>query len=243
MSLVGEALVATTGFLGGLRQVTEEDVRLAEALLTSVAARAAHFIQREKQRPFKMQPQRNVQGIRRSLQAVLTDTAKAEAINGIEPVLGADYLDTFEQARDIALACYPVTEIPAMNGSIDLDPPEDEQQEWLSILAVLEDVERLLEELEMFALTVTQVSRFRDVYPELHAFMASVFDEEMAERTNADPKWTLTEDKESALRVFKGMEAEELIRPLPPAIPTRPPPKADDLKNSDQTVGQASAFR
>lgn len=242
MSLISEAMVATTGFLSP-RPISDEDVRLAEALLVSVSTRAAGFIAREKQRPFTMQPQRDVQATRQALLTILTATVKMDAIQTIDPVVGADYLEALEVARETALGCYPIVQVETMAGPLEVDPPEDEQQEWLSILAVLDDVERLVDELEMFALTAVQVEKFRFVYPELHAFLAQVFDEEMGKLMADVPGWALSEDKESALRIFKGMVAEEPIRPRPPAPPLGKPVDGDEAKASEMSAGQRAQFR
>jgi len=239
-------MVATTGFIAAPRPVTAEDQRMAEALLFSVAGRAASFIGMARQRPFEMQPQRDVRALRDALKVVITDTTWTESLASmmaLDPVVAADYREEFEVARETALGAYPLTEIPTMAGPVEVDPPDDLQQEWLSIVAVLENVERMLDELEMYALTVIQVEKFKMVYPELHAFMASVFDEEMANRRALEPEWVLPEDKETSLRIFKAMVAEEPIRPLPPPLPKGKPGDGDEAKESVLSVGQKALYR
>lgn len=242
MSLISEALVATTGFIEP-KPITPEDVRMAEALLVSLSMRARGFIQLEQQRPFEMQRQRDVMATRDLLKTTLTDTYLADLIVSIDPLEGADYRETLETAREIALGAFPLTEFGTISGPVEVPPGDDDSQEWLAVLAVLDDVERMIDELEMFCLTAGQVTRFKLVYPELHAFMKQVFDEEMANQMVAAPGWCLSEDKESALRVFLGLEAEQAIRPRPPKLPMGKPTSADDAKDSSLSAGQRAQYR
>lgn len=158
-------------------------------------------------------------------------------------VLGAEWVQEVNEARQSLLERWPG--IPLRGGLTALEPPlsHDQAQDWLGLVAIVEDASRLCDELEAGALLPAELELFGEVYPSLMevvveaAFKAVV---DLAARGT-----DLPEAKERMLRLVLGTPEDQ---PIVVAQGEGPPPPrtstggggaksaADDL----QTVAQKS---
>lgn len=121
-------------------------------------------------------------------------------------VVGAEWVNEVAEARQSLLDRWPG--VPLRGGLTSTEPPlaHDAAQDWLGLVAVVEDPFRLLDDLEAGALLPAQLEVCTEVYPELMgvitvaAFKASV---ELAAKGTELP-----EAKELMLRLILGTEPE-----------------------------------
>jgi hypothetical protein len=237
MSDLSEALLATTGVIRP--RPDDTSIGRAAELLAEFTARAGRWVGIT---DLKHWTPPSSQGFARpeSLRERLMHTpAEPEGLSDLgDEVLGAEWVAELGDAREQLLAAWPAV---VMRGGIEAEDVPlsfDRGQDWLALVAVVEDPFRLLHELEAGALVPAQLTLFESVYPDLHRVMLEqtgrALVELLAKRRGLSPA------KDRLVRLVLGRPPDEPIL-VPKAEEPAPetPPKSDGPDT--RTVAQKAA--
>jgi hypothetical protein len=104
------------------------------------------------------------------------------------------------EIRAMLVQKYPVAATPDFLDDSLLPASDDEKQDWLSLVAVCDDDERIIVETEMCSLMPEQVDVYREAFPGLYQTLVNVANDTIIE-INARGE-ELTDDVESTLQVL-----------------------------------------
>jgi hypothetical protein len=220
----------------------------ATTLLQTYEKRLGKWVRGTEVKPWKPPKPRDLQKTREQVQAPLPESVQAELVKGllpIDPALAVQYQADLLRARDTLSGGYPLETLGSVMGPEEFAPAWDKAQRWLAVVAVVEDPDRILDEIESGALEPAQVSGFRTVYPslwtELYAFLmrelASMRAESMRAQASGKPATTLPNDRETTIRLFgeTGFSTPlKLEAPEKKEEPPPPKPKAEGTAASEQ---------
>ena len=146
-----------------------------------------------------------------------------------DPELGAAYHRNLQRARQYLVGVWPRVVIDSMAGPKVMPLSVDDRAEIFSVFQVLDDPDRILDELAAGTLTEAQAAAFRACFPALWQEANARLDQAMAEKMSrraTDEDGVATSD--SGLGWEPGWAKETLIRTfrgLPPEVPFVPPPQ------------------
>jgi hypothetical protein len=158
---------------------------------------------------------------------------------GLDPIAVADLWLDLTAARDYVTGVWPKFTVDTLAGPKILPLSADDTEEIGAVLGVLEDPERLLEEMEAHTLTASQVTGFKAAFPDLYDFANKAVDAEITERQAKNMEWSPGWEKEATLRVLRGSPPEDPVKPAP--APPAPPKQFKVDAERDKTQGQVSA--
>ena len=240
MSLPSDCLLATTGiFPAG---ITPQDHERAAAIPPKWEKRLHAWVKADEQKAFVyVPPKADLEKLFVKLatppnQLELQETIEGLGVADIEMV--ADYAGPasgLTRARDYIVNAWPKFTIPGPTGPKILPLSDDDAAEMWSLIQVLDDPSRLLDEIDAFTLTASQAEAFRTCYPDLYAFADQAIRGEMITQQARHPEFAFTWERESVLNTLRGLPPEEpLVQPPPP-----PKPKADFEVDPEREETQA----
>ncbi len=239
MSLRSDCLLAVTGIFPTV--ITPRQHVASLAIEQAWQKRLTRWINGEQQ-PFTYVPPKDLEVIWNQL-ALEPDqiqvSAWLEGVGHEVPEEQADFYTGLRHARSYLVDAWPKFHLMTQAGPKILPLSHDDAHEVWSLIQVLDDPDRMLEEMEARTLTPTQAVAFSEVYPDLYAYANEVLATAISTRLAKDPMWAPGWEWEAVLRTFRGQAPEALPPPPPPA------PKPDgDFKidaNREQTQADVSA--
>lgn len=237
MSLRSDSLLAVTGLFP--KAITPDEHAAAESVAPTFQRRMRAWVKAAEPKPFDYQPpKKDLEGLFAALATTpdqLTVQAWLEGLGVSDIELVADYWKGLQTARQLVVDAWPKFTIEA-SGTQILPLSADDAAEVWSLIQVLDDPERVLDELDSFTLTETQARVFREAYPDLYAAADAEAKATIMEQRARKPSWGLTWDREGVLNTFRGKPPEQpLAKPAPPP----PPPDRPAKLNTDRDRTQA----
>lgn len=233
MSFRAEVLLAATGVLRS-KPVTRDDGAAAERQLMTMHRRLQAWTKRQdpKPEPFKPCAERDVDKLFDKLSTPEADADLAGMLTEFDDMdFGVEWRLQREAARKQLVDARPSYFIPTPTGPDFLPLSRDDSEEWLSLVDVVEDPMRIVDELEMYTLEPTQVVAFKAVYPELHSFCHAAISDALDQM--AKTKKRMPWERESVLRVFLELPPETPSATATPGGPLPPPKEAPPTANVD----------
>lgn len=231
MDATAETLVATTSVLVPSAP-TPEAFFAAAAYTDAWPARVTAWLRGTGARKFTLPPNSDVGLVRSQLERPLTETEQRDLVAGIQdPLLQAEFLATLNLARGFLSDGYPLQEVDTVLGvGVELDPAPDEAARWLAQVAVLEDPNRILDELEMGSLEQAQVLAFKATMPALWAELWSYVQAELTLMRQQGVEG-LPYDREAGVRTLGqlGWDAPIVVEQSPPPEQAERKPDTIDL--------------
>jgi len=237
-SIECDALLAVTGIFP--RDITPRDHAASQAIVTKWEQRLRRWVSAEA-KPFKYVPPKNLEALWLRLATPPSEPEVQAWVEGmaLDPILVADYFLGLTAARDYLVAAWPKYTYDTLAGPKILPlSPDDTEEVWSQIL-VLDDPERILDEMDSRTLTAAQVAAFKTAYPELYAFANQILDDEIASQLARNPDWAPGWEWEAMLRTLRGAPPEDAPPPTPPPPPPPKPFKIDPER--EETQAQVSA--
>lgn len=240
-ALAAEALTAITGlFQDG--PVTPTQGRLAKALAKTWRAGLAEFLDQKKPKPFRLPKAPDHEGMLDQLTAGVSATRRAALVSQLaDPALGEAYLTVVARGIAYLKERWPVLSQDTPLGPRYLPPGKVESGRSASLLSVVDDPGRVLEEMNSGTLTTEQGAAFRSVYPELAAMARTILWQELVRRYKTPEKYSLAFAREQVIRKLVGMPPEVPLSRIEPAKASKAPaiPKVDfkDLRTKAQELG------
>lgn len=240
MSLRSDCLLAITGlFPDG---VTPREHAASVTVPDTWAKRLRKWVTAE-QGPFTyVPPKRDMEKLFSQLVAPLDTNEVGQWIEGIgidDVELSVDYPTALMRARKYLADAWPKFSVTAADGARILPLSADEAEEMSSILQVLNDPEKVLDEMFSWTLTADQALAFRTCYPDLYAHADNAIVGRLTELRAKDPTWEMGVEKEAILNLLRGQPPEEM--PPPPPEPPTPAEKVKLDPDRDRTQAEVSS--
>lgn len=225
MSSISEAIVGVTGVLEP-EPIDDGTLGAAAELTTPWQRRIKKWVRGKEIKPFARPRIRDWKATRLQLETILTDTQRkslVKPLNKLDPALANDYLADLDRCREFLLTAFPKSEIDSVMGPHELEPNRQALSVWLSQVAVIEDPDRILTDMEMGTLEDSQVTAFEQCYPEIYLELYGMVNSELTKiRAEALKKKTearITFDREATIRILghQGFESMELPEEPAPA--------------------------
>lgn len=232
MSLDAELLLAVTGVFPR-RAITIEDARAAEGAFMTWGGRLRRWVGNDEQAPFELPKDRDLTKTLDQLAHKLTPQEMAAVTENLTDAgMEADYQLALLGARKYLLDRWPATNVDTAAGPRPMPLPQDEADEVLSLVAVVDDPDRVIDEVEMQSLTPSQAEAFRAVYPALSQALLAGLRVAIIQK---GPKWAPSPDREDVFRTLAGLEPEAAI--ITPEQQESPPAQAGPLKLEQSIKG------
>jgi hypothetical protein len=238
MSLGSDLLLAVSGVFP-TEAITVEDARAAEGALITWANRLRRWVGQDDQEPFTLPKDRDPDKTLEKLARVMTSAETAVITADLTDVdLEADYLTSLLAARRYLVDAWPSAVIETAAGQRPLPLSQDELDEILSLVAVVDDPDRVIDEVEMLTLTPSQAEAFRLNYPALSATLLGVLRVALTDRGARNKEWEPPPEREDVIRTLAGLSPE-----APIVIPDQishdlPPLNLEKAISSTQTRAQ-----
>lgn len=127
-----------------------------------------------------------------------------------------------QRARDYVVNAWPKFSIAGPAGPEILPLSTDDAHEMWSLIQVLDDPDRVLEEMESLTLTDSQALAFLTCYPDLHGWALGILQDELSNRRAKGKGFDLGSEKEAMLETLKGLPPEPpMPQPAPPPVPDK----------------------
>lgn len=240
MSLRSDSLLAVTGLFP--KDITAKEHAAAATVPDTWTRRLTQWVKAEEQAPFVYVPPKA--DMDKVFEQLAIPPAELEVAGWLEGLgvddieLQADYFTALMRAREHVTGAWPKHSIDGPTGPRLLPLSQDDAEEVWGLIKVLDDPERLLEEMRCWTLTTSQALAFRTCYPDLYAHANQAIDTAIIDKRAKDDDFTLGVERESVLNVFRGMPPEEA--PLPPPAPPAPPGKFQIDPEKDRTQAEVS---
>ena len=235
MSLLSESLLAVTGVIRP--KPDDTSVGRADELLEQLKARARRWLGSSTVKPWTPPPSQGFATAEALRERLLYTPGEPEGVEHLgDAVLAAEWVLELKDAREQLCAAWPGM---AMRGGLAEEEPPlslDRTQDWLGLVAVVEDPTRLLHELEAGAVLPAQVAIFKSVYPDIMRQLVGDLFKALVDLQlkNRD----LTPAKERSLRLVLGTPPEEPILVAKPEEPPPGKPKQSSEAQDTRTVAQ-----
>jgi hypothetical protein len=230
--LTAEALLAVTGIFPD--PLKPADGRAASALPKQWRAEVRQFFDQEKPRAFRAPPKVDPAKLQDTVIRGVDADKRAGLVAGLADAdLGLAYLDALDHALEVVRAGIPSLTRDTPLGPAQLPLGKVEGMRIASLVAVVNDPARVLEEMQMGTLTTAQAEAFGDVYPSLAERLSSLIWDELVARYKTPEKYALPWAKERVLRTLVGLPPSAPISqaaPPPPKGSTPPTIKVDFQK-------------
>lgn len=195
------------------------------------------------QEPFTyVPPKKDMEKLFTKLVTPLDTNEVAQWLEGIgieDTELSVDYPVSLMRARQYLVDAWPKFSVTGADGARILPLSADEAEEMSSILQVLDDPEKVIQEMFSWTLTADQALAFHTCYPDLFAHADDAIVGRLTELRAKNPTWEMGVEQEGILNLLRGLPPEE----LPPA-PPEPPQPAEKVKldpERDRTQAEVSS--
>lgn len=219
MSIASDNLLAVTGIFPG--EITPREHSASTAVQERWTRRLTHWVRTPEAKPFKFaEPKKNLDAVFLVLAKPISEQDVAGYLDGIgvddSLELGAEYYAAMVRARDYVVNAWPKFSLEGPAGLRILPLSHDDKAEVWSIIQVLDDPDRVLDEMDSQTLTDTQALAFRECYPDLYALADTIITSEIIERRAKNEDWELGVAREAMLNTLRGLPPEERFTPPPP---------------------------
>jgi hypothetical protein len=237
-----EALVAQIGVIPGKDEMlTKEDGKAAVGIEALWRAEVRAWFDQTKPKRFQLCKQYPFE---KTLDLLSSDLPGDLFSQLTQAALVTECQALLDRARAYALSKWPVRYLdrPERQGGVLLQPGQIELMEACATLAVLDDPDRVVDELRMETLEDTQVTAFKSVFPDLHKMLVAICWDEIDRKAHGDKEWFMTWPTELIFRRLIGLPPEMSIskeaRPEPAAA--HPTIKVDfgKLKTNAQRLNE-----
>lgn len=225
MGLTAEQRLMATGIISP--RIREDAAQVAWP--ESAAGSIRRWLRGNEVKPFRLPPERDSKRTYEKLERVLMPSEAEALVMGLDPADAAEFNAKLEGARTYLVAKYPMTQIDSVLGAEEMPLAFDEEERWLAEVAVLEDPERIVDELTMGSLEPAQAEAFHGALPELWQALYNIVADELTDMRESG-RHDLPEDREAMVRILGLLpfEAPVMAKPTPPPAPP-PTEKAPDL--------------
>lgn len=243
LKIAAEALVGVTGVFPQDGPVTREQGRRAERVAKEWRAAVDAWLDQKEPADFKWVKPPDHEKTLEDLTSGITADRGAELVSLlVVPELADAYLQHLSDAREYLRALWPAFELDTPRGPRLVVPGKIERGRVASLLAVVDDPERVLDEMRMGTLTYPQADAFRRVYPRLHEMLVAMIREALALKPKAYvmPWW-----QERVYRVLLDLKPSMSLSRVeqPPPRAANPNISVDTKAEKLQTRAQVLAQR
>jgi hypothetical protein len=113
--------------------------------------------------------------------------------------------------------------------------PLEDAELW-TVLQVLDDPERIFDELAQHVISPKQVVALKTCHPDLYGYIREQTDLALQEHAARHPKWEPTPAQTELVNVLA-----EIMKPVAPPAPPAPPQKVDGIDLDDRATDEKSA--
>lgn len=218
MSIIGEALLATTGIKVALEpgpvKVTPADLQKADALPGRFRARLAAFLEADEPKKTAAPKPLDYDRMLELLTEPLTDERLRENVAGWgDQEVANEYADALGRAWGYLQSEFPVRTREHLSGTENLHPRGLMLARFRRLLEIVEDPETIVDRMDEGALLAAEVQVLKDVYPAIAEMLQGsdgpipaagiardALATETARRRKKDPDWNLPRSKAKMLR-------------------------------------------
>lgn len=233
MSLASEALCAASGIFP-TDPLGPAEGREAKALAKTWKAASEAFLDSTKPARFKAPAHVDWAKTWEKLSAGI-DAAQIATVTAslVDDELATDYQVTLSNAREYLRTRWPVLQMDALPTPVLLPPGNVERGKAESLLAVLNDPARVLDEMASRALTQDQADGFREVFPALADMLRAMLWEGIQARAASSKAYRVPRALEGVLRKLAGLPPGAPMDRMeqPPANASKPQPVAVQFKS------------
>ena len=228
LSASAEALTAITGIFQD-EPVTPEQGRLAAKIPKEWRAAVVEFLNQKKKQRFKLPKRADHGDILETLSGGIDANRRASLVGRLtSPELGEAYLSVVARATAHLLDQWPRHYLDTPLGPRVMPPSKTEQMRAASLLAVVDDPNRILDEMRMMSLTTEQATALKTCYPALFEMLKAILFEELARKYKSPDKYALPFSKELIIRRLVG---------LPPGVSvSKAQPKGDQQSTPQVSI-------
>lgn len=235
--IAAEALLAVTGIFPE-DPLTPKDGKLAETTEKRWRAEISAFFDQMDFRKFKAAKVPDHEKTLDRLIKPLDPRERSELVSLLAiPELGEAYLMALVNARNVARAAFSMLQMDSITGPIDLPPGVVEQGKSSAILSVVDDPDRVLDEIRSGTLTRPQAAAFKAAYPELLKMLSFIIWDIAQKRGKAAP---VSFDKQRVLRLLVGLPPQGSLSKAQQQPTAKAPPAIkidfDKLKTRAQVL-------
>jgi hypothetical protein len=218
--IAAEALVAQIGIFPGPAEIlTKEDKKAAEGIEKLWRGEVRAWLEQDKPKRFTLAKQYPFE---KTLD-LMTSDLPAELFSQLkDAAVLTECQAQLDRARAFARSKWPVRYLdrPERPAGLLLQPAQVELMGACAVVAVLDDPDRIVEELRMETLETAQIEAFKAIYPDLHKMLVAITWDEV-DRRALDKEYYMTWGTELVFRRLLGMPPQLAI-----TTAQRPPPAA-----------------
>jgi hypothetical protein len=223
MSVQSDSLLVVTGLFP--KAISPQEHAASEAIPTTFAKRAARWVKNEELAEFKfVEPPKDFDKLFAKVAEPLTELEVEAWAMGLDPddlTLQLEFQSSLVGAREYLKNAWPAFNVEGAAGPKLLPLSFDDAAEVWSLFQVLNDPERVLDEMDSRTLTATQALAFRECLPDLYKLVDEAIVAELIEKRAKDDDYSLGWERESVLNTLRGEPPEE------PYVPPPPPPEPE----------------
>lgn len=208
LSVSAEALVAVSGILRD-KPLTEVTAEAARNLPRAWSEKVTAFFTETEWRPFKVPKVPDYEETYDALAVGLSPEDKAKLLAEVrDQELGDAYSFQVDAARGYLLERWPINQRDTATGPRNEPPSTMQQGQAWSLFTVINDPNRILDEMLMGTLLEEQAEAFREVCPGLFDRLRGLIDMEIKERQAKSNDFAVAWDRERVLRTLMGLPQE-----------------------------------
>lgn len=218
MSLQSDALLAVTGLFP--ETISAREHAASEVVPATFAKRATRWVKTEELSEFVfVEPKKDLDKLFDVLAVPPNELDVAQWVEGLgvdDHELVADFYTSLIAARQYVVNSWPALTVDGAAGIRILPLSHDDAAEVWSIIQVLDEPERVFDELDARTLTATQALAFRECYPELYKIADEAIEAALIEKRAKDDDYDLGWEREACLNTLRGKPPEAPYTPPPP---------------------------
>lgn len=236
MSLQSDALLVITGLFP--TAITPKEHAASQGVPDTWAKRLRSWARDEEQKPFKYVEQKDVDKLFDKLAKPPVELEVEGWFQGVGddvPELQGEFFASLTSSRAYLVNAWPSFNLDSASGPKTLPLSYDDAAEMWSLIQILDDPDRVLDEMDSRTLTPSQALAFRENFPDLYGHANEVIDAALIDKRAKNDDFDLGWERESVLNTFRGKPPEEPIKAPPP-----PPAPVQKLKiDPERTETQA----
>jgi hypothetical protein len=232
MSVDSEALLAATGFIDP--EITPAKLERAAGVPVRLAERVRAWMMGSGRQTWAPTKTQNAEKLRDKLSI---EVAEAPGQEALPELVAAEWLLEVNEARHSVLEQWPAL---SLIGGLDTTEPPlafDRKQDWLSLVASVEDPFRFLADLELGAALKLHVDVVRENYPELSDLITAAMFATITEL--AEKKRDLPPGKDASVRLWLGLEESVPLAKAEEQLAEAESPAPTTSKVTEETKTQA----
>lgn len=224
MSLNSDVLLSVTGLFPDT--ITPKQHVASMGIAEIWTKRLTSWVRNEDPKPFEYVEQKDVDKLFDKLAKPPVELEVEGWFQGVGddvPGLQGEFFAGLTNSRAYLVNAWPSFNVDSASGPKTLPLSYDDAAEMWSLIQVLDDPDRVLDEMDSRTLTPSQALAFRENFPDLYAHANEVLDTALIDKRSKNDDFDLGWERESVLNTFRGKPPEEPIK-------APPPPPAPDQK-------------